>query len=62
MVKNTLENLTPEFFTGWTLSGFDGSRGARDDLADAIELVIGNEKTVSELKNAKRPHRLFKSK
>ena len=60
-VHKTLERLTPDFFTEWALTGFDGSRGARDDLSDAIRKVIRGEKTVSQLKSGRRPHRLFKA-
>lgn len=60
-IRNTLQKLTPEFFTEWQLSGFDGSRGAREDLQEAITLVIAGEKTVAQLKDKKKPHRLFKS-
>lgn len=60
LVRNQLERLTPEFFQGWQLSGFDGSRGARDDLAEAIELVVSNERTVAQLKEGRHKHRLFK--
>jgi hypothetical protein len=59
-VGNLLERLTPEFFQGWQLSGFDGSRGAREDLAEAIELVVSGERTVSQLKEGRYQHRLFK--
>jgi hypothetical protein len=61
VVRNVLVPLVPEFFTEWKLSGFDGSRGARDDLADAIERVITREKSVSQLKDPKRGHRLFRA-
>jgi len=61
LVERTLERLTPEFFTDWQLTGFDGSKGARDDLADAIRKVISTERTVSQLKLGKNPHRLFKA-
>jgi len=57
LVRNRLSRLTPEFFQGWKLTGFDGSRGAREDLADAIRLVVRGDRTVSQLKNR---HRLFK--
>lgn len=60
IVKNTLQKLTPDFFTEWQLSGFDGSKGARDDLAEAITYVISGKKTVGQLKDKKKPHRLFK--
>lgn len=60
IVRNTLQKLTPDFFTGWQLSGFDGSRGAREDLQEAITLVIGGKKSVAQLKDVKKPHRLFK--
>jgi len=60
LVKNQLGKLTPEFFQGWQLSGFDGSRGAREDLAEAIELVVSDERTVAELKEGRYKHRLFK--
>ncbi|WP_147443403.1 hypothetical protein [Corallococcus sp. AB011P] len=60
LVKNTLTPLSPEFFTEWGLSGFDGSKGARDDLSDAIRKVLSHEKTIAQLKNKKNPHRLFK--
>ncbi len=60
LVRNSLKPLTPGFFEGWTITGFDGSKGARDDLEEAILLVVGNKRTVSELKNPKRPHRLYK--
>jgi hypothetical protein len=58
LVKNSLKPLTPEFFQGWTITGFDGSKGARQDLAEAIILVIEDVKTVAGLK--KLPHRLYK--
>jgi len=58
LVKNSLKPLTPEFFQGWTITGFDGSRGARDDLAEAITLVVEDGKSVAVLK--KQPHRLYK--
>jgi hypothetical protein len=61
LVLRTLERLTPEFFTEWKLTGFDGSKGARDDLEDAIRKVISTEKTVSQLKLGKYPHRLFRA-
>jgi hypothetical protein len=57
LVERTLKPLVPEFFVGWKLTGFDGSKGARDDLADAIEKLISKEKTLSQLK---RSHRLFR--
>lgn len=57
LVRNTLKGLTPDFFVGWQLSGFDGSRGARADLAGAIAAVISNKSTVNQLK---KNHRLFK--
>ncbi len=60
IVKNTLQKLSPDFFTDWQLSGFDGSKGARDDLQEAITLVIGGKKTVAQLRDKKKPHRLFK--
>jgi len=60
MVKNMLERLTPDFFEGWQLSGFDGSRGAREDLADAIRKVIEGDRTVAELKAGRNIHRLFR--
>jgi hypothetical protein len=61
LVTNRLERLTPEFFQGWRLQGFDGSLGPRKDLAEAIELVIKGEKTVAQLrKEGKHQHRLFK--
>ena len=58
LVERTLKPLVPEFFVGWKLTGFDGSKGARDDLADAIEKLISKEKTLSQLK---RSHRLFRA-
>jgi hypothetical protein len=58
-VNNLLTRLTPEFFEGWALTGFDGSRGAREDLADAINKVIAGERSVAQLK--KEQHRLFKA-
>lgn len=58
-VKNSLVPLTPDFFTGWQLSGFDGSKNAREDLAEAIRLVLDRDKTVAQLKQDP-PHRLFK--
>lgn len=61
LVERTLERLTPEFFTDWKLTGFDGSKGAREDLRDAIRKVISTQKTVSQLKLGKEPHRLFKA-
>jgi hypothetical protein len=60
IVRNTLQRLTPDFFTEWHLSGFDGSKGAQEDLQEAITLVIGSKKTVAQLKDKNRPHRLFK--
>jgi hypothetical protein len=60
IIRNTLQKLTPDFFTEWQLSGFDGSRGAREDLQEAINLVISGKKTVAQLKDKKKPHRLFK--
>lgn len=60
-VKNLLNPLTPEFFAEWKLTGFDGSKGAQEDLADAIEKVIGGERTVAQLKNPKEAHRLFQA-
>jgi hypothetical protein len=63
LVKRNLEKLTPDFFVGWQISGFDGSKGASDDLAEAIRLVISGERTVAQLKSPKKPnqpHRLFK--
>jgi hypothetical protein len=60
LVANSLKPLTPEFFQGWTITGFDGSRGAKEDLAEAIRLVLENRSTVAKLKNSKQPHRLFK--
>ncbi|MCP9784949.1 hypothetical protein [Cyanobium sp. N5-Cardenillas] len=62
LVTKTLANITPDFFTEWGLSGFDGSSGARDDLAQAIKLVLEDKMTVSQLKNPRSPHRLFKGK
>jgi hypothetical protein len=59
LVKNSLTALTPEFFQGWTITGFDGSKGARQDLAEAIRLVVDEVKSVAALK--KQPHRLFKA-
>jgi hypothetical protein len=59
LVRNRLERLTPEFFQGWQLQGFDGSRAPREDLADAIKLVVTGEHTVSQLKVGKFRHRLF---
>jgi hypothetical protein len=61
VVKNVLARLQPEFFTEWKLTGFDGSKGARDDLADAIRKVIKGEKSVSQLKDPKKGHRLFRA-
>jgi hypothetical protein len=61
VVKNILKDLYPDFFTEWKLSGFDGSRGARDDLADALRRVIAGDKTVSQLKDQKKGHRLFRA-
>lgn len=62
LVSNKLEKLTPEFFQGWELTGFDGSKGARDDLAEAIQLVVSGGATVSKLKDDSKgkAHRLFK--
>jgi hypothetical protein len=61
VVKNTLQKLTPDFFTGWKLSGFDGSKEVQNDLQEAILLVVSEKKTVAQLKNqSKQPHRLFK--
>jgi len=61
VVKNVLKDLFPEFFTEWKLSGFDGSKGARDDLADALRRVITGDRTVSQLKDSKKGHRLFRA-
>jgi hypothetical protein len=60
LVGNKLERLTPEFFQNWTLTGFDGSKGAREDLETAIRLIIDNELTVSQVKAGKNQQRLFK--
>jgi hypothetical protein len=60
LVQNMLKRLEPEFFQGWTITGFDGSKGARDDLAEAIKLVITGTHTVSALKKKPKPHRLYK--
>jgi hypothetical protein len=61
LVTKRLERLTPEFFQGWKLQGFDGSLGPREDLSDAIEKVVTGEKTVAQLKKEGRTqHRLFK--
>jgi hypothetical protein len=60
LVTNRLERLTPEFFQGWQLTGFDGSRGVREDLAEAILLVVSGALTVPKLKEGKNLHRLFK--
>lgn len=61
LVRNALTPLTPDFFTEWSLTGFDGSKGAREDLSDAILKVLKREKTVAQLKSPNRTHRLFKS-
>jgi hypothetical protein len=63
LVGNALKPLTPDFFVGWEITGFDGSKGAREDLSAAIETVISGEMTVSKLKQtpAGRGHRLFKA-
>jgi hypothetical protein len=61
LVLRTLERLTPEFFTDWQLTGFDGSKGARDDLSDAIRKVISTERSVNQLKLGRSQHRLFKA-
>jgi hypothetical protein len=61
LVERTLERLTPEFFTDWQLTGFDGSKGARNDLADAIRKVISTERSVTQLKLGRNIHRLFKA-
>lgn len=58
LVRNTLAPLTPDFFTEWTLTGFDGSKGAREDLEDAIVKVISKDNTVAQIK---RGHRLFRA-
>ena len=58
LVRNTLKPLTPEFFQGWTITGFDGSKGAREDLEEAIRMVLEGEETPASLK--KKKHRLFK--
>jgi hypothetical protein len=58
LVERTLKPLIPEFFVDWKLTGFDGSKGARDDLADAITKMISKDKTLSKLKQT---HRLFKA-
>jgi hypothetical protein len=60
IVRTLVDRLTPDFFQGWKLSGFDGSRGAREDLADAIQKVIQGEALPSELKKGPRAHRLFR--
>lgn len=57
-VKKSLGLLTPDFFTGWQITGFDGSRGAREDLADAITKVLKGHLSVAKLKAAE--HRLYK--
>ena len=59
LVKNRLERLTPEFFQDWQLQGFDGSKAPRVDLAEAINLVVNGGRTVFELKQGKKKHRLF---
>ncbi|MGQ0504689.1 MAG: hypothetical protein ACT4TC_05160 [Myxococcaceae bacterium] len=59
LVKNSLAKLTPDFFTEWQITGFDGSKGARDDLKDAMRKVVKGESTVAKLK--KTDHRLYKS-
>jgi hypothetical protein len=58
LVLNTLSPLTPEFFEGWQITGFDGSKGAKEDLAEAIGLVLDGEMTVAKLKSK---HRLYKA-
>jgi hypothetical protein len=60
-IKNTLAKLTPDFFSGWQLSGFDGSRQVQQDLEEAITSVIKQKRTVAQLKDPKKPHRLFKA-
>lgn len=60
LVNNTLKLLTPEFFQGWTITGFDGSKGAREDLRDAMLQVIQARSTVAKLKDPDRTHRLYK--
>lgn len=60
LVKRVLRHLTPEFFTGWKLTGFDGSRGARDDLNNAIIRVISGDATVASLQTGRTAHRLFR--
>jgi len=60
LVTRTLEDLQPEFFTDWQLTGFDGSKGARDDLSGAIKSVIKGDKSVANLKSPQKPHRLFR--
>jgi hypothetical protein len=61
LVMNRLEPLTPEFFQGWQLQGFDGSLGPRKDLSDAIEAVVKKKLTVSQLKKeGKTQSRLFR--
>lgn len=60
LVTNTLRSLEPEFYQGWTITGFDGSKGARADLAEAVRFVIDGTHSVAGLKNMKKPHRLYK--
>jgi hypothetical protein len=61
LVMNRLERLTPDFFQGWGLQGFDGSLGPRRDLSDAIEKVVKGERTVAQLrKEGKNQHPLFR--
>lgn len=62
LVFNFLRPLTPDFFEGWSLTGFDGSRGARSDLKEAILLVITGKQTPAKLKEKHKTHRLFKAK
>jgi hypothetical protein len=59
MVKKSLQKLTPDFFTDWQITGFDGSKGAGDDLEDAISKVISAATTVAKLK--KEHHRLYRA-
>lgn len=60
LVRRVLRHLTPEFFTGWKLTGFDGSKGARDDLNNAILRVISGDATVASLQTGRTAHRLFR--
>lgn len=55
--------LLPEFFEGWSpaASGFDGSPAVRDEYKKAVKMIVSGEKTITELKNSKNPHFLYRT-